>query len=190
MEVTTSFAATASAVNSGTIQWWVRYNSNMSQSVTVAASTSYQHAIAEENVVVRVPAGVPGTLAGVLIQNDSAADELDGLRVLSQSTYEIPTNMWKAFNSNLMNGVVYADANVSTTEQQYAWECAGALFVPLFGLTTDSDLVLQVNSTAATTRTYTPVLTAPLNARGEPQGTQTEALPSSVSAAVISQAED
>ena len=191
MEIALAWSATASAVNSGTVEWWVRYNSAPGQSTTtVSANTSYTHAIAQENVVVRLPAGVPGTVAGVLIQNDSAADQMNGLRLLSQSTYQIDTDMWRAFNSDLYNNILYADAGTSTTQQTIAIAVQGGLFLPTFGLTTDSDLVLQVDSTAATTRTYTPVITSPVTSATEPQGRQTTPLRSNVSAAVVARAED
>ena len=191
LETTIGFSALNAALASGEIQWWIRYNTAANQTTTtVSAATSFTHSAAEENVVVRLPAGVPGTLAGVLVQNDSAADQMNGIRLLSQSTYEIQTNFWRALNMDLANGVMFSDAGASTTEQQYAIQCAGTLFIPLFGLTTDSDLVLQVDSTAATTRTYTPVLTAAINGRSEPQGRQTEALPANVAASVISRVED
>ena len=75
------------AVTSGTFQVWFRFNDRMTTTTTVAASTSFNHSISEEQVIVRLPQGVPGTVAGVLIQNDSAADQMDGLRILSQSDF-------------------------------------------------------------------------------------------------------
>ena len=61
----------------------------------------------------------------------------------------------------------------------------GGLFIPLFGLEMDSDIRLQVNSSAATTRTYTPVITAPVNGAGEFVGTQTQAVVTNTATSVL-----
>lgn len=189
-EYTISYAATAAAVASGTIEWWVRYNDNFSTTTTIGSSTSFSHAASEETVVVRVPAGIPGTIAGVYVQNDSAADELTGIRVISQSDYSLPVSMWRGFNGDSFNSLLYADDDVSTTQQTVAIQSAGNLWIPLYGLTMNDDLRLQVNSSAVTVRTYTPVITAPVNARSEPQGKQTEALNIDVARTVVAKTED
>tara|TARA_R110002012_G_C11674432_1_gene613465 strand:- start:5563 stop:6525 length:963 start_codon:yes stop_codon:yes gene_type:complete len=185
LEYTLSWSQAAQAVASGTVQFWIRYNPAMQTTTTVSASTSFVHSISEEQVVVRLPQGVPGTVAGVLIQNDTAADELTGIRVVSQSDFSLAPGMWQAFNGDLYNGILYADPGVSATQQTYAIQVAGGLFVPLFGLSLESDLVLQVNSTAATTRTYTPVIVSPINGRSQSQGRQTQSVVTNVKKAVL-----
>ena len=186
LEYTLGYAATAAAVTSGTFQVWFRFNDRMTTTTTVAASTSFNHSISEEQVIVRLPQGVPGTVAGVFIQNDSAADQMDGLRILSQSDFSMPVSMIQAFNGDMYNGVVYADDGVSTTQQTYAIQVAGGLFVPLFGLSLDGgDIRFQVNSTAVTTRTYTPVIVAPVNGAGELIGRQTQPVVTNTNQAVL-----
>ena len=157
----------------------------MQTTTTVSAATSFTHSASEEQVVVRLPQGVPGTVAGLMIQNDSAADEITGVRVVSQSDFSLDMDMFRAFNGDLYNGIVYADDDVSTTAQQYAVSCAGGLFLPLFGLSMDDDIRLQVNSSAATTRTYTPVITAPINGAAESQGVQTQPVVTNVATSVL-----
>ena len=190
IETEVTWAATNAAVASGTCQWWIRYNNSAPVTSTIVASTSFNHAASEETVVVRVPSGVPGTLAGVFVQNDSAADQLNGIRVISQSDYSLSPGQIRAFNGDLSNGIMYADDDVSTTAQQVAVSCAGGMMLPLFGLTTNDDLRLIVNSSAVTTRTYTPILTSPISGKAEPQGTQTEALIASPATAILDRAED
>jgi len=190
LETQVQWAATAAAVASGTVEWWIRYNDNTEVTTTVAAATSFSHAIANENVTVRLPQGLAGTVAGVLIQNDSAADQLNGVQVMSQSNFSIDPQMWRAFNSDLSNGIVYADDDVSLTAQQYAITCAGGLWLPLFGLSMEDDLRLIVDSSAVTTRTYTPVITSSISGKTEPQGTQTTPLVSNVAANIVAKAED
>ena len=185
LEYTLSYSATAAAVASGTCQFWIRYNDNMTTTTTVSAATSFTHSASEEQVVVRLPQGVPGTVAGLMIQNDSAADEITGVRVVSQSDFSLDVDMFRAFNGDLYNGIVYADDDASTTAQQYAVQCAGGLFLPLFGLSMDDDIRLQVNSSAATTRTYTPVIVAPINGAAESQGRQTQPVITNTNTAVL-----
>jgi len=185
LEYTLSYSATAAAVASGTCQFWIRYNNNMTTTTTVSAATSFTHSASEEQVVVRLPQGVPGTVAGLMIQNDSAADEITGVRVVSQSDFSLDVDMFRAFNGDLYNGIVYADDDVSATAQQYAVQCAGGLFLPLFGLSMDDDIRLQVNSSAATTRTYTPVIVAPINGAAESQGRQTQPVVTNTNQAVL-----
>jgi len=185
LEYTLSYSATAAAVASGTCQFWIRYNDNMTTTTTVSAATSFTHSASEEQVVVRLPQGVPGTVAGLMIQNDSAADEITGVRVVSQSDFSLDVDMFRAFNGDLYNGIVYADDDASATAQQYAVQCAGGLFLPLFGLSMEDDIRLQVNSSAATTRTYTPVIVAPINGAAESQGRQTQPVITNTSQAVL-----
>ena len=185
LEYTLSYSATAAAVASGTCQFWIRYNNNMTTTTTVSAATSFTHSASEEQVVCRLPQGVPGTVAGLFIQNDSAADEITGIRVVSQSDFSLDVDMFRAFNGDLYNGIVYADDDVSATAQQYAVQCAGGLFLPLFGLSMEDDIRLQVNSSAATTRTYTPVIVAPINGAAESQGRQTQPVITNTNTAVL-----
>lgn len=185
LEYTLQYAATAAAVASGTVQWWIRYNPAMQTTTTVSAATSYTHAIAEEQVVVRLPQGVPGVVSGLLIQNDTAADEMTGIRVVSQSDFSISPGQWQAFNGDLYNGILYADDGASVTQQTYAIQVGGGLFLPLFGLSMEADIVLQVNSTAATTRTYTPVIVSGITGKSESQGIQTQRVTTNLASSVL-----
>jgi|TARA_R100000482_G_scaffold35001_1_gene11527 hypothetical protein len=185
VEYTIGFAATAAAVASGTCQLWVRYNDNFQTTTTIANATSFTASGTTEQVVVRMPQGVPGTLAGLYIQNDSAADEVTQVRIISQSDFDIPLDMVRAFNGDLMNGVVYADDDISGTAQQFAISSVGNLFLPTFGLTLDDDVRLTVTTSAATTLTFTPCITSPVNGQGELVGRQTQPVVTNVASSVL-----
>ena len=86
-----------------------------------------------------------------------------------------------------MNSIMFADAGDSTEQLQFAQAVAGALFIPTYGLTLDSDVYLQVDSSAATTRTYTPVVTAPVNSGGESMPSQTVAVQSNVAKSILAE---
>jgi len=49
----------------------------------------------------------------------------------------------------------------------------------------DDDIRLQVNSSAATTRTYTPVIVASINGQSESQGRQTQPVVTNTNQAVL-----
>ena len=174
------------------MQVWIRYNNGMTQSTTVAPMTSQTLSASTQNVVVRLPANVPGTLAGVFCQNEDGASEgdiLSDIQVLSQSSFAMPRAMWRALNGDLKNGIQYflEGANASQT---FATARRGSQFLPLFGLTMKDDLRLVVTSTAASVVTFTPVIVQPINAKPEQIGTQTERLITSTSGSIVQRQEE
>tara|TARA_R100001129_G_scaffold108633_1_gene74545 strand:- start:176 stop:1147 length:972 start_codon:yes stop_codon:yes gene_type:complete len=191
-ELIVGWAAAAESISSGSLEWWLRTNTGMTQQTTVVSPTSFTHtANAIEMVTVRIPANVPGTVAGILVQNDSAADELgaQGIRVNALSQFGVEVNMWRFWNGDLANGIMYSEP-VLTTMQTYATQVAGFLFIPTFNLAGGQDIVLQVNSTANTTRTYTPVIVAPVSASSGPAETQTARVKGSPTAAIVARSEN
>lgn len=185
VEFQLEYSATAAAVASGALEVYIRYNTAMTNTTTVSNATSFTASGTTENLVVRLPAGVPGVVAGIMIQNDSASDQFDSVRLISQSDFSLPKGLLRSYNGDTMNGIMYADDGVSTTQQTYALTVAGGLFLPTFGLTTNDDIRLTLTSTASTTFTFTPVLVAPINASKESRGTQTQAVVTNVGDAVL-----
>ena len=191
-ELIVGWAAAGEAISSGSLEWWLRTNTGMTQQTTVVSPTSFTHtANAIEMVTVKIPQNVPGTVAGILVQNDSAADELgtQGIRVNALSQFGVEVNMWRFWNGDLANGIMFAEPT-QTTHQKWAFEVAGLLFIPTFNLAGGQDIVLQVNSTAGTTRTYTPVIVAPVNARAGPSESQTARVKGSPTAAIVARSEN
>lgn len=191
IETVVNFAAANAAVASGSFQMWLRYNSATQTSTTIAPSTSYVHNASIEQVVVRIPQLTSGqVVSGVLIQNDSAADELgtQGIRLMSQSAYGLDVDFLRVFNGDLYNGVMYADDDLSPTALTYAQEVQGSIFLPTLNLV-GGDVVLQVDSTAATTRTYTPVLVSGFNARDRNPVRQTSTVIANTSKAILDHVE-
>ena len=191
IETVLGYAATAEAVASGTFQMWARYNTATQTSTVIAPSTSFTHAAAIEQVVVRIPQLSKGqVVSGILIQNDSAADQLgsQGVRIMTQSAYGLDVDFLRTFNGDLYNGVLYADDDLSTTQLSYAQEVAGTIFIPTFNLV-GGDVVLQVDSSAATTRTYTPVLVSAYNAKETVGTRQTVSVAGNTSKAILEHVE-
>ena len=191
IEAVLGYSATAEAVASGTFQMWARYNTATQTSTVIAPSTSFTHANAIEQVVVRIPAMSKGqVVSGILVQNDSASDELgsQGIRIMTQSAYGLDVDFLRTFNGDLYNGVIYADDDLSTTQLSFAQQCSGSIFIPTFNLV-GGDVVLQVDSSASTTRTYTPVLVSAYNARESSGTRQTVSVAGNTSKAILEHVE-
>ena len=107
---------------------------------------------------------------------------------MAQSQFGMDSDMIRLFNGDLANGIMYADDDLSTTAQNYAFEVAGALFIPTYNLV-GGDCVVNVDSSEATTRTYTPVLVAAFNAKEGPGLRQTAAVVGNTSAIIKSSGE-
>ena len=112
LEYTLQYSALGGAFTGASIEWWMRYNPAMQNTVTIGAATSFLSAGAAggvtQQVVVRVPQNVPGVLAGVMIQGGSAADTMTSARVISQSDYSIDTDMWRMLGGDIRNGILFA----------------------------------------------------------------------------------
>ena len=191
IEAVVGYSALAGASSSGTFQMWARYNTATQTRTTVCPSTSFTHANAIEQVVVRIPQDVKGVVAGILVQNDSSADELgsQGIRLMSQSAYGLDVDFLRTFNGDLMNGIMYADDDLSTTALTYAQQVKGVVFIPTLNLV-GGDVVLQVDSTTSTTRTYTPVMVSQFNAKETEGVRQTVSVSGNTSKAILSNVQE
>ena len=192
LEYTIQYSALGGAFTGASIEWWMRYNPAMQNTVTIGAATSYLSAGAAggvtEQVVVRVPQNVPGVLAGVMIQGGSAADTMTSARVISQSDYSIDTDYWRMLGGDLRNGILFAQpaAAVANGLLTFSQASLGNLFVPLFNLSLDDDLRCQITTTGAETFTFTPVIVSSIVGQPQPGAVQTLAAPTSVSKAILS----
>ena len=189
LEAVISTAATNAAVASGTFQCWIRYNDATQTMTRVVPSTSFVHSASIEQVVVRIPQNLPqgSVVSAVMISNDTADDQFgtQGVRIMSQSAYGLDPDFFRLFNGDLANGLMFAADGTSTVVQTLAIGCSGGLLVPLYNLSTDGDLILQVDSSTGTTRTYTPVITAPFGGRETSKAVQTKAAPANTSKAIL-----
>ena len=185
-EFTTAFVTAAAAIASGRVEWWVKYNTNLSATTLVAPSTSQTHAIALEQVVVRIPATSGGVTNSVFIQNDTDADQLgaQGIRANAVSDYGFTESFMRFQTDELRNGIVFGDEGSSTTAAQFSVERLGANIMPMYNLT-EGDVYLQVDSSAATTRTYSPVLRIAVGGGAIDVTSQTQAVPADPSAPLL-----
>ena len=186
LEYTLSTAAIGGASTGTSVEVWCVYNDAMQTRTTVAAATSFvASGTGQEEVVVRVPANMPGLIAGVLIQNDRDTDtDITEVRVISQSDYSLEVNYWRYLNSDLYNGVEYG-SSASQTALNFAQLSPGTVFLPLFGLQRGDDIRLQVTTAAARTLLFNPVLVASANASEGAMPAQTQAVKTNTLQAVL-----
>ena len=188
MEYTLQYAALTGAGGEPTaasIEWWVRYNSSMQNTTTIGAATTQTLAATTQLVSVKVPQNVPGTLAGILIQNDRANDgDITDARVVSQSDFSLSIDYWRALNGDLYNGIEFMDP-ATADGLEFAQAVNGVIFLPLFNLSLNSDLRLQLTATAARTVSIIPVIVAPISGKPAPAQVQTLAVPTNVSTSIL-----
>ena len=191
LEYTIQYSALGGAFTGASIEWWMRYNPAMQNTVTIGAATSFLSAGAAggvtQQIVVRVPQNVPGVLAGVMIQGGSAADTMTSARVISQSDYSIDTDMWRMLGGDIRNGILFAQpaAAVANGLLTFSQKSLGNTFVQLFNLSLQDDLRMQITTTAAETFTFTPVIVSSIVGQPQPGAVQTQAVPTSVSKAIL-----
>ena len=185
MEYSVAYGALAGASTSPTLQFWIRYNPAMQTTTTLGAATTFNYSATTQQVVMRVPQNVPGTLAGVIVQNDRANDtDITDFRIVSQSDFSMDTDMWRALNGDLYNGVEYMDP--ATADQlTFAQGVDGAYFLPLFGLSLKDDLRMQVTAASARTLSLTPVITSGIAGKPAPAQVQTQSVQTNVAKAVL-----
>ena len=186
LEYTLSYAALTAATASGSIEWWIRYNPAMQNTTTVGNSTSFTYTATTQQVVMRVPQNVPGTLAGILIQTDNGtADEITDIRIVNQSDFAMDVDMWRVLNGDTSNGIEAFVPTIATISQTYFTEVEGQYFLPLYSLSLQDDLRMQVTANAGGTLSVTPVITSPIAGKPAPAQIQTQSVPTNVAKAVL-----
>lgn len=190
LEAVIGTSAVGGTVSNLDFKCYLRYNTNTQTMTRIVPSTSFVHSTSIEQVVVRVPGNLPAgsVVSAILVQNDSAADELgsQGIRLMSQSAYGLDATFWRLWNGDLANGVMWGEPAATPPESlAYAQKVDGGLLIPTYGLTTNGDVILQVDSSAATTRTYTPVITAPFGAKEGAEAKQTQAVADNTAKSIL-----
>ena len=176
-------------------QIWARYNDNYQTTVTVGQGTTVNASVGIQQIVMTMPSGVPGTLAGFMIMDDRATDaDLTSVQVISQSDYQMTKNYWRLINGDMNNGVQYADsaiaaaavaAGTGSLSLQSVQFTPGCLFIPTYGLTLANDVRVLCDFAAARTFQFLPVITAPAGAKSRDVQRQTQAVKSNVARSVL-----
>ena len=138
------------------------------ESVCIGSGQTYAHSSgATESVVVRGDSS-KGSMAGVLIFNDTQADEFgaDGIKAQLGGNYQLPLDLWEVLNGDARGTGALNIPDLTNTTRIAAPSSFGGLlgasFVNTYNLTPGANLTLQVSSSAATPRYYYPVFVRPL----------------------------
>ena len=88
---------------------------------------------------------------------------------------------------DIRNGILFAQpaAAVANGLLTFSQKSLGNLFVPLFNLSLQDDLRMQITTTAAETFTFTPVIVSSITGKPQPGAVQTQSVPTSVSKAIL-----
>lgn len=188
MEFTIGLAAAATTATAGTLEVWLRLNDDTQTKTVAVPATSFTSAVGVNSVVVRVPQNVPGKVVGVLVQNNSATSinlGSQGIRVHLLGAFGLEDSLLRYLNSDLSNGIQVAIDGTSTTAQQYAIECPGALFIPMFGAQ-GGDIQMEVDfTTASQSYTFQPVIVSSVSGRTGTETRSTQSLPANTNASVL-----
>lgn len=188
MEFVIGLAAAGSTATAGGLEVWLRLNDDTQTRTTAVPSTSFTSAVGIQSVVVRVPQNVPGSVAGILMQNQTeAADNIgtQGVRVHLLGAFGLEPSLVRYLNSDLSNGLQYAADGVSLTSQQYDIEVAGAIFIPTY-MAEGGDIQLEVDfTTAAQNYTFQPIMVAGVSGRTGVETRSTQSAPANTSKSVL-----
>jgi hypothetical protein len=176
-EITFGTVAAAAAITSGSLQFWLKYNDNCQRTTLVTPATSFQSSASQEQVVINVPQNVPAgaVVTSLMVTNDAAADELNGIRINALSDFSISPSQYRADNGDLLgDGATMFNAGNTATSLTRISYTLGALNIPCYGMT-GGNLTLAVDSSAATTRRYQPIMTWPVGGKSAQEVKQTQA---------------
>ena len=188
-EIIVNWAAAAQAIDVGSMSYWLRYNPGAQKTTTVVPATSFTHAIAQEQVICRVPQSTPkgSVVTALAIFNDSEDDQYgsQGIRINQLSDFGIPISMYRSNNGDSRNGIMWNKGSTDFADiQTYSTRLSGAIVIPVFGLT-GGDIVLSVDSSAVTTRRYVPILTAPVGGKSNEPVRQTQGVKGNTASATL-----
>jgi hypothetical protein len=203
VEVTIGYAASAGAVGTGTFEMFALYNTNMQTATFVpVATTQAAMPAGQSQVVVRIPQKTGFVVSGIMVLDSTAtltSYGANGIVNTSQGPYGLQRNLISFISGDLSGGVYLpttvtslGPTGVAAASQPSVYlpsiNCPGALFIPTFGLASDSDVVLLVDTDAAAAgldRIFVPILTASVNANLPTQPRQTEAARSNTQKAIL-----
>lgn len=188
MEFVIGLAGAGATATAGSLEVWLRLNDSTQTKTVAVPSTSFTSAVGVNSVVVRVPQNVKGSVVGVLVQNNSATSMnlgTQGIRVHILGAFGLEESLYRYLNGDLSNGLQYAQDGVSTTEQQYAIECGGALFIPTY-MAKGGDIQMEVDfSNASESYTFQPIIVGSVGSKQGEETRSTQASPSNTATSVL-----
>ena len=205
IEVSISYAAAAAALT-GQFELFALYNTSMQSATFIPTNSSFQNLpVGQTQCVIRIPQKTGFVVSGVMMLSTDVATGLpadnlgaNGIVNVSQGPYGLDADMLRFLSGDLSGGVELVttvtslafDGNGGGVQQPCVLPTQatpGAMFIPLFGLSSSTDVVLLVDGDAGNTtnRIFIPVLTAASNTSTPTQPRQTEMVRTSTQKAIL-----
>jgi hypothetical protein len=140
-----------------------------SESIQIGSAKTYTHSANSTETVVVSGNAPAGALAGVIVFNDTQADELgtDGIKAQLGGNYQLPLDLIEVLNGDARGMGALHVPDITNTDRTVAptsyGGLAGATFINTYNLTPGANLNLVIQSSAATTRYYYPVFVKALS---------------------------
>lgn len=183
----TNYNAATADPSSFKIEFWGKFNTDVAQTSRATGTRTWTHSANSIEQITIPGNSAAGQMAGILVQNDTQADELgtSGIRIIGQGGFGLPVNMLRLANGDLLNGIMGMDPDRSTVSQVYNTDLAGCIFIPLYNYAAGVDATLLVDSSAGTTRYYTPFFVKPVGTPADPTPRQQARAPENTSKSII-----
>ena len=177
----------ATAITSPKIEFWFKFNDAVAQSTRITGTRTWTHTSGSIEQITIPGNQSAGQMAGILVQNDSDADEFgsSGIRIIGQGGFGMAPMMLRLANGDLSNGIMGMDPDVSVEQQSYQFQVKGCQFIPLYNYAAGVDATLLIESSADTTRYYSPIFVRPTGTPAQPTPTQQASAPESVTKTIL-----
>lgn len=176
--------------DSGNFEVWVEYG-NASTITFIGNQTSQNIAASTQTLMtVKIPTIPNATVAGIMLQGATAADNLDTVIVKPLGDWAFSPTYLRGISGASQNGYQFfggAAGTVNTFENA----ALGYYFVPLYNLTiVDGSVQLLLTASEAQFYTATPLLNIPTGGSGERQPKQTSKVVTGSKQAILSRSEE
>lgn len=190
-ELALDYAVSAAPLLTGNFEIWCKYGK--STNITVVGNMTSQNLAANTQTLmtVKIPSIKGATVAGIMVQGESANDNLSSVIVKPLGDFAYSPTYLRGISGASQNGYQFADLNDSNNELQFADKLAGYYFVPLYNLEIiDGSVQLLLTASQAEFYTATPILNLPTSGSGERTPRQTSGVATGSKGAILSRAED
>lgn len=190
-ELQIDYAVAAAALTSGNFEVWCKYGKSTNMNIVSNMTSQNLAANTQTLITVKIPTIKGATVAGIAVQGETAADNLNNLIVKPLGDFQFSPTYLRGISGASQNGYEFADNGDSNNELQFADKLAGYYFVPLYNLEIiDGSVSLLMNAGVAEFYTFTPVLNLPTSGSGERQPRQTSGVATGSKGAILGRAED